>query len=95
MDKKRAIQILTSAKGSDFYTTDFQDALNVAVDAMRGDWKDIGIEEPEQYAHVIVWDDKTNAIGEAYWDGYCFRWVGDETVANATLWKKYEPPIYA
>jgi hypothetical protein len=93
MDKKKAIEILTSAKGSDFYTTDFQDAILCAVDALRGNWKDATIEEPEQYSHVIIWDAENQAIGEAYWDGHYFHWVCDDEIANTNLWKEYEPPI--
>ena len=35
MDNKKAIEILESAKGSDFYTTEFQNALETAIKAME------------------------------------------------------------
>lgn len=93
IDRKRAIEVLESAKGSDFYTVEFQDALLCAVEALRGNWKDAEIDAPEQYSHVIVWDAKNNAIGGAWWDGDHFRWDSDDEIADTMLWKKYEPPI--
>lgn len=98
MDREQAINILEEMKAGLVNHTHAaltkMAALEFAIEALRGNWNDVNdAERPEQYTHIVIWDDSIQAIGEAYWDGVDFRWVCDDTVACATHWKEYELPI--
>ena len=97
MDRKQAVNILEGMCANltehTHATMTKVAALEIAIDFIKGNWKDAHKEQPEQYTHVTIWDNEIQAIGEAYWDGDNFYWVCDEEVAHPTLWKEYEVPL--
>ena len=97
MDRKQAIGVLEEMKAGLIHNTHSAmtkaAAIEIAIDFIKGNWKDAHNEKPEQYTHVTIWDNEIKAIGEAYWDGDNFYWVCDEEVAHPTLWKEYEAPL--
>lgn len=97
MDRNQAISILEEMQAGLVNNTHAAitkaAALEMAIDFIKGNWKDAHKEQPEQYTHVTIWDNEIKAIGEAYWDGDNFRWVCDDEIATPTLWKEYEVPL--
>ena len=97
MDRKQAISILEEMKAVLVNNTHAAikkaAALDIAIDFIKGNWKSGDVEQPEQHTAVIIWDAHEKAMGEAYWDGNNFLWVCDGSIAHATLWKEYEPPL--